>query len=70
VGRAILRGYQDHATVIHGWVTQVLPNDLAHPKGWMKSTCGFGDYQNGGYWGVGTGWYILALNKIDPAAAP
>jgi hypothetical protein len=69
VGRAILRGYQDHATVIHGWVTQVLPNDPAHPNGWMKSTCGFGDYQNGGYWGVGTGWYILALNKVDPAAA-
>jgi hypothetical protein len=69
VARALLRGYRDHSLVINGWVTQILPHDPAHPGGWMKSTCGFGYYQNGGYWGTGTGWYILALNTIDPAAA-
>jgi hypothetical protein len=69
VGRALVRGYKDKTTVIRGWVTQILPNDPAHPGGWMKSTCGFGSYQNGGYWGTGTGWYILALNKVDPASA-
>jgi hypothetical protein len=69
VARALLRGYKDHSLVIDGLVTQVLPNDPAHPNGWMKSTCAFGYYQNGGYWGTGTGWYILALNTIDPQAA-
>jgi len=69
VARALLRGYRDHSLVIDGWVTQVLPNDPAHPHGWMKSTCPFGWYQNGGYWGTGTGWYILALHTLDPAAA-
>ncbi len=26
-------------------------------------------YQNGGYWGVPTGWVVETLNKIDPALA-
>jgi len=69
VARALLRGYKDHSTVISGCVSQVLHNDPAHPNGWMKSTCAFGEYQNGGYWGTGTGWYIVALNTIDPNAA-
>jgi hypothetical protein len=69
VALSLLRGYRDHSLVINGWVTQVLMHDPAHPSGWMRSTCNFGDYQNGGYWGTGTGWYILALNTIDPAAA-
>jgi len=69
VARALLRGFRDHSLVINGWVTQVLPHDPAHPNGWMKSTCQLGYYQNGGYWGTGTGWYILALHTIDPAAA-
>jgi hypothetical protein len=69
VARSLLRGYQDHSLVKNGWVTQVLMNDPKFPKGWQRSTCNFGDYQNGGFWGTGTGWYILALNTIDPAAA-
>jgi hypothetical protein len=69
VARSLLRGYKDHSLVKNGWVTQVLMNDPKFPNGWQRSTCAFGDYQNGGFWGTGTGWYILALNTIDPAAA-
>jgi hypothetical protein len=69
IARALLRGFKDRTTVISGCASQVLHNDPTHPGGWMKSTCAFGDYQNGGYWGTGTGWYIIALNTIDPAAA-
>jgi len=69
VARSLLRGYKDHSLVKNGWVTQVLMNDPKFPKGWQRSTCAFVDYQNGGFWGTGTGWYILALNTIDPAAA-
>ena len=69
VARSLLQGFRDRSLVISGCACQVLPHDPAFPHGWMKSTCPPGVYQNGGYWGTGTGWYIVALNTIDPDAA-
>jgi hypothetical protein len=69
VARSLLRGYQDHSLVLGGCVSEVLQHDPANPHGWQKTGCPWGVYQNGGYWGTGTGWYLAALNMIDPKAA-
>jgi hypothetical protein len=55
--------------VLGGCVSEVLQHDPANPNGWQHSATPFGVYQNGGFWGTGTGWYIAALDTIDPAAA-
>jgi hypothetical protein len=69
VERSLLRGYQDRSLVNAGCVSEVLQHDPANPKGWQNTVLPFGIYQNGGYWPTGTGWYIVALNAIDPKAA-
>jgi hypothetical protein len=69
VARALLRGFKDRSTVISGNVSEVLPHDPAFPHGWEKSQNNFPTYQNGGYWATPSGWYIVALNTTDPAAA-
>jgi hypothetical protein len=55
--------------VLGGSVSEVLQHDPANPNGWQHSAVPFGVYQNGGYWGTGTGWYLVALDKFDPWAA-
>jgi hypothetical protein len=69
VALSLLRGYQDHSLVLGGCVSEVLQHDPANPTGWQKTGLPFGVYQNGAYWGTGTGWYLAALNTIDPEAA-
>jgi hypothetical protein len=69
VARALLRGFREHTVVLSGCVSEVLQHDPANPNGWQHSAVPFGVYQNGGFWGTGSGWYIAALNTIDPAAA-
>jgi hypothetical protein len=69
VARILLRGFREHTVVLGGCVSEVLQHDPANPNGWQHSATPFGVYQNGGFWGTGTGWYIAALNTIDPAAA-
>ncbi len=67
VARALVRAYRDQTAVKEGLVSQVLSND--RPGGWEKTISPYGTYQNGGYWGTATGWYIAAIHRIDPAAA-
>jgi hypothetical protein len=69
VARSLLRGYHDRSLVNGGCVSEVLQHDPANPKGWQNTALPFGIYQNGAYWGTGTGWYIVALSTIDPDAA-
>jgi len=69
VEKALLRSYREHTEVLGGCVSEVLQHDPKNPNGWQHSATPFGVYQNGGFWGTGTGWYVAALEKIDPAAA-
>jgi hypothetical protein len=69
VGAALVRSFREHTEVKNGCVSEVLQHDPLNPNGWQKSVCKFGEYQNGGYWGTGTGFYLVALSKVDPAAA-
>lgn len=39
--------------------------DFSSETMWEKTISPFGTYQNGGFWAVGTGWYIYVLSKID-----
>ncbi len=67
VARALVRAYREKTAVRRGCVRHILTTD---PKGgWEKSLNAPGTYQNGGYWGAATGWYIAAIHRVDPAAA-
>ena len=69
LGASLVRGFREHTVVLGGCVSEVLQHDPANPNGWQKTPLPFGVYQNGGFWGTGTGWYLVALEKTDPAAA-
>ena len=69
VALSLLRGYRDRSLVNAGCVSEVLQHDSSNPKGWQNTVLPFGIYQNGAYWATGNGWYIVALNTIDPKAA-
>jgi hypothetical protein len=69
VARSLLRGYRDRSLVRSGCVSEVLQHDPANPHGWQNTALPFGIYQNGAYWATGTGWYVVALNTLDPQAA-
>ena len=34
---------------------------------WQASMVGQGSYQNGGYWGVASGWFASTLSLVNPA---
>ncbi|MDE2126997.1 MAG: hypothetical protein KGJ62_10440 [Armatimonadetes bacterium] len=36
---------------------------------WESASSGPGAYQNGGYWATPTGWLVVAMHTVDPAAA-
>ena len=36
---------------------------------WEQSLCPREEYQNGGFWGTPSGWYITALRRADADAA-
>ena len=44
---------------------------IAEPEGWQRHlvACPLGDYTNGGYWAVGTGWVLPAIARQDPGFA-
>ena len=69
IGGALARGYREKSAVRDGCVRSILSNDTANPDGWQKSISPPGTYQNGGYWGTATGWYLAALAKFDLGAA-
>jgi len=70
VARALVRAFRDGTAVSRGCVRQILTTDPLNHGAWEKSFAPAGEYQNGGYWGTATGWYIAALATVDrPAAA-
>jgi len=69
VSRALVRAYREKTAVLEGCVRQILTTDPTHHGGWQRSLSKVGTYQNGGYWGTPTGWYIAAMNKVNHLAA-
>lgn len=64
VGRTLARAYRDKTAVREGCVRHLPGNE-----GWQVAISKLGEYQNGGFWGTPTGWYIAAVHRADPAAA-
>lgn len=69
IGRALVRGFQQKTAVREGCVRQILTTDPTNHGGWQRSISKPGTYQNGGYWGTPTGWYIAAMERADHNAA-
>lgn len=69
VARALVRAFQEKTGVRQGCVRQILTTDRVNKGGWQLSISKVGTYQNGGYWGTPTGWYISAIYRVDPKAA-
>jgi hypothetical protein len=67
VARALVRGWRERTAVRQGSIRHILTSD-PH-GGWERCLPKPGDYQNGGYWGTATGWYIVAMTRADHAAA-
>lgn len=69
IGRALRRSFLDRTAVRDGCVRQILITDALNHGGWQSSVVPVGTYQNGGYWGVPTGWVIAAIARVDRVAA-
>lgn len=69
IGRALVRAFRGKTAVREGCVRQILTTDPTNHGGWQRSIVKLGTYQNGGYWGVPTGWYIAAMDRVDHRAA-
>jgi len=69
VSRALARAYRERTAVREGYVRHILTSDKLNKGGWEASFFETGKYQNGGYWGTPTGWYISAVSRSDPDAA-
>lgn len=69
VSRSLVAAYRDGTAVHNGFVRHILTTDETNNGGWQKSIYDVGHYQNGGYWGTPTGWYIAAMHHTDPGAA-
>ncbi len=69
VGRALVRAYREKTAVRQGCVRHILTSDPTNQGHWQVAVSRPGEYQNGGYWGTPTGWYIAAMHRNDPAAA-
>ncbi len=69
VGRALVRAFRDKTAVNQGCVRQILTTDRTNHGHWQSALPQHGGYQDGGYWGTPTGWYIAAIHTVDPKAA-
>ena len=69
VARALVRAYREKTAVREGCVRQILTTDRTSGGGWQVSISPVGEYQNGGYWGTPTGWYIAGMRRVDRNAA-
>ncbi|HUZ47837.1 MAG TPA: hypothetical protein VMW54_14470 [Terriglobia bacterium] len=69
VSRALVAAFRERTAVRQGCVRQILTNDPSNHGGWQSSIVKLGTYQNGGYWGTPSGWYIAAMNTVDHRAA-
>jgi hypothetical protein len=68
VARHLLAEYESGQSVFEGHVRH-LPPEGAWGGYWEESLAPAGEYQNGGYWGTPTGWFVVAMRKADAAAA-
>jgi glycogen debranching enzyme len=67
VARSLVRAYREKTTVREGCVRHLLTTD---PNGgWQSTILHKGVYQNGGYWGTATGWYLIAMQRVNQTAA-
>ena len=64
-----MRAFREKTAVREGCVRQILTTDPLNKGGWQRSVSEVGTYQNGGYWGTATGWYIVAMFTVDPKAS-
>lgn len=63
VARTLVAAYRGGKVVKQGCVRHL-------PEGvWERTGAKPGTYQNGGYWGTPSGWYIAAMYRVDPEAA-
>ncbi len=69
IARALIRAYREKTAVREGCVRQILTTDTKNGGGWEVSKSPVGVYQNGGYWGTASGWYIAAMSLADRDAA-
>jgi hypothetical protein len=69
VSRALVHAFRERTAVREGCVRQILTTDQVNHGGWEGVEGPAIAGQNGGYWGTATGWYIVAMQKSDPAAA-
>lgn len=68
LGRALARAFRERTAVREGCVRHILTTDRVNGGGW-EGCDRLGVYQNGGYWGTPTGWYITAAARVDRSAA-
>ena len=69
VSRALVRAFRERTAVQDGFIRHILTTDPLNKGGWENALPAPGEYQNGGYWGTPTGWYISAVFMSDPGAA-
>ena len=69
VAQSLTRAYRGKTAVRDGCVRHILTDDPKNHGGWEKSVSPLSEYQNGGYWGTATGWYVAAISKVDRNAA-
>jgi len=63
---AVARYFRDHYSEI---VQRGQIRHLPHGAYWEQCSTPRDTYQNGGYWATPTGWFVYALNRVDPALA-
>jgi hypothetical protein len=68
VCRGLLALHQASGIVAEGQV-RGLPPDGPFGGFWESCAAPPGEYQNGTFWGTMSGWLIVALHRVDPAAA-
>jgi len=68
VSRHLLALYKAGGAVAEGQIREVPPSG-EFGGSWDSAQTGANTYQNGGYWATPTGWMIVALRKVDAAAA-
>ena len=69
VAQSLNRAFREKTGIRQGCVRPILTTDKVNQGGWQISISKVGTYQNGGYWGMPTGWAIAAIATVDPGAA-
>jgi hypothetical protein len=67
VAKHLLRLYRDGGTVVEGQIRQLPPTGEFGGL-WESAAPGDQSYQNGGFWATPTGWFAMAIGKVDRRA--